>query len=57
MLSQEESYPVGLACKLLGLPCSTFYYQAVESDESELEKSDRGNCGPISDLRHSPCDP
>lgn len=39
MLSQEESYPVGLACELLGLPRSTFYYQAVESDESELEKA------------------
>jgi putative transposase len=39
MLSQEESYPVGLACELLGLPRSTFYYQAVECDESELERA------------------
>lgn len=39
MLSQEEGYPVGRACDLLGLSRSTFYYQAVERDESELEKA------------------
>jgi putative transposase len=37
MLSQEDNYPVGRACELLGLPRSTFYYQPVLSDESDLE--------------------
>jgi putative transposase len=37
MLSQEDSYPVGRACDLLGLSRSTFYYQPVLSDESDLE--------------------
>jgi putative transposase len=37
MLNQEESYPLGAACKLLGLARSTCYYQAVQTDDSELE--------------------
>ena len=37
MLKQENSYPVGTACELLGLPRSTFYYQPVLADESQLE--------------------
>ena len=36
MLNQEESYPVGTACELLELPHSTYYYQPVPTDESEL---------------------
>ena len=37
MLHQEESYPVQAGCGLLGLAPSTYYYQPVLSDESELE--------------------
>ena len=37
MLSQEENYPAGFACDLLGLPRSTFYYQPVAADEGDLE--------------------
>jgi transposase InsO family protein len=37
MLHQEESYPVQAGCDLLGLAPSTYYYQPVLSDESELE--------------------
>jgi putative transposase len=37
MLNQEESYPLGTACQLLGLARSTCYYQVVQRDESELE--------------------
>jgi putative transposase len=37
MLNQEESYPLGTACKLLGLARSTCYYPAIRADESELE--------------------
>jgi putative transposase len=37
MLNQEESYPLGTACKLLGLARSTCYYPAIQTDESELE--------------------
>jgi putative transposase len=36
-LNQEESYPLGAACKLLGLARSTCYYPAIQTDESELE--------------------
>jgi len=39
MLSQEESYPIGAACDLIGLSRSTYYYQPVPSDESELEEA------------------
>jgi len=37
MLTQEGGYPVGAACDLLGLSRSTYYYQPVMADESELE--------------------
>jgi putative transposase len=37
MLHREASYPLGVACKLLGLARSTCYYQAVQADESDLE--------------------
>ena len=37
MLNQEESYPVGAACDLLGLSRSTYYYQPALADESDLE--------------------
>ena len=37
MLNQEESYPVSAGCDLLGLSLSTYYYQPVLIDESELE--------------------
>ena len=36
MLNQAEGYPVGAGCGLLGLSASTYYYQPVRSDESEL---------------------
>ena len=39
MLNQEEGYPVSAGCDLLGLSPSTYYYQPVRSDESELEAS------------------
>jgi putative transposase len=37
MLNQEDCYPTGVACDLLGLSHSTYYYQPVQTDESELE--------------------
>ena len=37
MLSDQEGYPVSVACDLLELAPSTYYYQPVQSDESELE--------------------
>jgi transposase InsO family protein len=37
MLSAQEDYPVSVACDLLELSPSTYYYQPVQSDESELE--------------------
>jgi putative transposase len=37
MLSAQEGYPVSVACDLLELSPSTYYYQPVQSDESELE--------------------
>lgn len=37
MLSNEGGYPVVVACDLLELPSSTFYYRPVHIDESELE--------------------
>jgi putative transposase len=37
MLSGQEGYPVSVACDLLELSPSTYYYQPVQSDESELE--------------------
>jgi len=39
MLSQGEGYPTGSACGLVGIAHSTYYYQAAQSDESELEKA------------------
>ena len=38
MLSEQESYPVAAACELLKLPRSSYYYQPVQTDESELEE-------------------
>jgi putative transposase len=37
MLNQEESYPVGVVCELLGLPRSTLYYQPIMANEDGLE--------------------
>ena len=37
MLSDQEDYPVSVACELLELSPSTYYYRPVQSDESELE--------------------
>ena len=37
MLSDQEGYPVSVACDLLELAPSTYYYRPVESDESKLE--------------------
>jgi putative transposase len=37
MLKDQEDYPVCVACELLELSPSTFYYRPVQSDESELE--------------------
>ena len=37
LLSDQEGYPVSVACDLLELAPSTYYYQPVQSDESELE--------------------
>ena len=37
MLSDQEDYPVSVACDLLELSPSTYYYRPVQSDESELE--------------------
>ena len=39
MLSDQEDYPVSVACDLLELSASTYYYRPVQSDESELEAS------------------
>ena len=36
---KAQGYPLSVACELLGLPRSTYYYQAVERDESDLEKA------------------
>jgi len=33
---KEQNYPVSEACELLELPRSTYYYQAVQIDESDL---------------------
>jgi transposase InsO family protein len=37
MLSDQEDYPVSVACELLELSPSTYYYRPVQADESELE--------------------
>ena len=37
MLSEQEDYPVSVACELLELSPSTYYYRPVQSNESELE--------------------
>ncbi len=37
MLSDQEDCPVSVACELLELSPSTYYYRPVQSDESELE--------------------
>ena len=39
MLSNQEGYPVSVACDLLELAPSTYYYRPVQSDESELEEA------------------
>jgi len=37
LLSDQEGYSVSVACDLLELAPSTYYYQPVQGDESELE--------------------
>jgi putative transposase len=37
MLSDQEDYPLSVACNLLDLSPSTYYYRPVQRDESELE--------------------
>jgi putative transposase len=37
MFNQQDYYPTGVACDLLRLSRSTYYYQPVQTDESELE--------------------
>ena len=37
MLNEQEDYPVSVACELLELSPSTYYYRSVQADESELE--------------------
>jgi putative transposase len=37
MLSDQEDYPVSVACDLLELSPSTYYYRPVQSDENEFE--------------------
>jgi putative transposase len=39
MLSAQEGYPVSVACDLLELAPSTYYYRPIQSDESELEEA------------------
>jgi len=34
---KDQGYPLSTVCELLELPRSTYYYQSVERDESELE--------------------
>ena len=36
---KEQGYPLSVACELLELARSTYYYQAVERDESDLEEA------------------
>jgi putative transposase len=36
---KEQGYPLSVACELLELAHSTYYYQAVERDESDLEEA------------------
>ena len=37
LLTDQEGYPVSAACEFLELSPSTYYYRAVQGDESELE--------------------
>ena len=39
MLSDQEDYPVSVACELLELSPSTYYYRPVQADDSELEEA------------------
>jgi len=36
MLHQQYGYPIGQACKLIGLPRSSYYYRSKKADESQL---------------------
>jgi len=36
---KAQGYPLSVACELLDLSRSTYYYQAVERDESDLEEA------------------
>jgi len=36
---KEHNYPISVACELLGLPRSTYYYQPEKHDEHELEQA------------------
>lgn len=37
MLHDEENVPVNVACEVLGLPRSSYYYQAQEKDDDKLK--------------------
>jgi len=36
---KTENYPIKAACDVLGLSSSSYYYQAVEADETEVEEA------------------
>ena len=39
MLTEREGYPIKVACDVLELPRSSYYYRPVEQDEEELVKA------------------
>lgn len=39
MLAEQEGYPIKVACDVLELPRSSYYYRPVEQDESALEEA------------------
>lgn len=50
----KSEHPISLLCDLLAVSRSSFYYQPVEADDSDLREAVNQLAAPVPDLRLPP---